>query len=272
VALGVGLLTLALAEGALRATQGLRNDPSYRYDARLGWSPRPGFVGRSDGTTVTITPDGWRSNGLVAPVLAVGDSFTFGTDVLDQETWPAQLERLIGRPVINGGVGGYGLDQAVLRAEDLVARLHPSLLIVAFIPDDADRCGLRERADAKPWFTASGDLRGVPVPRPLELLRLGRRAAGWRPAPSGEDAAAVSRLLAARVGRLGVPWVALALGHPGSATAPAEPFLKGARRAGARVVDLRQELDRSPRLFTRTMHPDRRGQELIARAVAEALP
>ena len=31
--------------------------------------------------------------------------------------WPARLKRLLERPVLNGGVFGYGLDQIVLRAE-----------------------------------------------------------------------------------------------------------------------------------------------------------
>ena len=269
MAVGVGILTLALAEGALRATAGLRNGRHVRYDARLGWAPRAGYVGPADGSYVTITPDGWRSNGLSSPVLAVGDSFTFGADVLDSETWPAQLERLIGRSVVNAGVSGYGLDQAVLRAEELIPRVQPSLLVVAFIPDDVERCGLRERVDAKPWLSASGIVHHAP--RRLELLRLTSRLRGWRPVPSGEDAGAVARLLAGRVGRLGVPWMALALGHPGAWDASAEPFLEGAREAGARVLDLRQELRAAPRLFTRTVHPTPRGHAVIAARVAEAL-
>ena len=43
--------------------------------------------------------------------MAVGDSFTFGDEVNDGQTWPAQLQQLTGRRVINGGVSGYGFDQ-----------------------------------------------------------------------------------------------------------------------------------------------------------------
>ena len=53
---------------------------------------------------VTIRKDGFRSNGsepppLLADVLVVGDSFTFGDNVSDNETWPACLERKLGQGV-----------------------------------------------------------------------------------------------------------------------------------------------------------------------------
>jgi hypothetical protein len=40
----------------------------------------------------------------------MGGSFTFGEDVSDLEAWSAQLQRLTGRRVLNGGVSGYGFD------------------------------------------------------------------------------------------------------------------------------------------------------------------
>jgi len=48
-------------------------------------------------------------------LLAFGDSFTRGDGVDDDETYPAQLSRLLGRRVVNHGVGGYGPVQAVLK-------------------------------------------------------------------------------------------------------------------------------------------------------------
>lgn len=59
---------------------------------------------------------------VTKPILAVGDSYTFGDEVSDWETWPAQLQKLSGRRVINGGVFGYGIDQAFLRARRLLSR------------------------------------------------------------------------------------------------------------------------------------------------------
>src|SRR6185312_14962905 len=74
-------------------------------------------------------------------ILAVGDSFTFGAEVEDSQSWPAALERIVGTPVVNGGVGGYGSDQIVLRAEQLMAELQPRTVIVSFLDGDILRAG-----------------------------------------------------------------------------------------------------------------------------------
>ena len=94
----------------------------------LGHVPPPGFSMRVDnpaskwhGKQVTIGADGLRQNGQPRPagqaMLALGDSFTFGLMVADDETWPACLERETGRPVANAGVSGYGTAQAVRRGQ-----------------------------------------------------------------------------------------------------------------------------------------------------------
>ncbi|MBL8731285.1 MAG: hypothetical protein JNN13_02825 [Planctomycetes bacterium] len=144
------------------------------HDDVLGYRPQPGFHGTENvwHTLVTIDADGLRSNGADAarfagpPVLAVGDSFTFGDQVSDQETWPAQLEQRLSRPVRNGGVFGYGFDQTVLRAERLLDTIAADTVVCSLIPDDLKRCELSRRFSPKPWFAIIGDgieLRGVPV-------------------------------------------------------------------------------------------------------------
>ena len=74
-------------------------------------------------------------------VLAVGDSFTAGSETADEDTWPAQLERIIHRPVVNGGVGGYGSDQIVMRAEKLLPIVRPQVLLVGMLDLDILRAG-----------------------------------------------------------------------------------------------------------------------------------
>ena len=144
------------------------------FDSELGWVPKQEARANFDGTTVTILEGGIRSNGrgevrdATWPILAVGDSFTFGDEVSDWETWPAQLEKFSGRKVINGGVFGYGIDQAFLRARRLLSRYRFSTVIFSFIPDDIRRCQMSVIFNvAKPYFDFKDGrltLENVPVP------------------------------------------------------------------------------------------------------------
>lgn len=156
----------------------MADDFCLMHDRELGYAPKPGFRGRgAGGWPVSIDADGLRCSGKSADnavearaILAVGDSYTFGEEVGDAETWPAQLQRLSGRRVLNGGVSGYGLDQIVLRAERLAARHAPSMVIAGFIADDVRRTEMRRMwGRDKPWFAPDGTgdrflVAGVPVP------------------------------------------------------------------------------------------------------------
>jgi lysophospholipase L1-like esterase len=155
------------------------------HDGDLGYVPRPGVRGTvRDGGPVTIEANGFRFSGVRppsadTPILAVGDSFTYGEDVGDLDAWPAQLQRLTGRTVLNGGVSGYGLDQIVLRTERLTALHRPALVIVSLIANDVQRTEMRRMWwHDKPWFSIEGGqlvLRGVPVPERTKLPSAVRR-------------------------------------------------------------------------------------------------
>lgn len=157
----------------LRLDMLARNYPA-ALDDQLGYVPRGGFASRDNhwGTLVSIDADGMRKNGAGrapdgATIVAVGDSFTFGDQVDDNQTWPARLEAKLGRPVKNGGVFGYSLVQTALRGERLVERLRPQTLIVSLIADDLRRCTYSRRYTPVPWFDLTDDgglsLRGVPI-------------------------------------------------------------------------------------------------------------
>ena len=148
--------------------------PQLRYDRVLGWDLQPGASGLLAGKPITISAEGFRNHTPAvgadagASILAVGDSYTEGYAVADDETWPAHLERLSGRRVLAAGVRDYGLDQMVLKAERLVPVLRPGTVVLAFIASDIDRAGRASRnMRYKPYFAVSGDgleLRNVPVP------------------------------------------------------------------------------------------------------------
>jgi len=119
-----------------------------RFDALLGYVPREGFSATMNafpwhGGKLTIRKDGFRSNGsepppLPAEVLVVGDSFTFGDQVSDNETWPACLERKLGRGVDNGGVTGYGTAQALRRASLKLAEKSYTTLVLSTLVGPLD--------------------------------------------------------------------------------------------------------------------------------------
>src|SRR6516164_9824525 len=112
-----------------------------RFDDLLGYAPREGFSGIINApgwvnAKVTINQDGFRSNGPgripgSSDVLVVGGSFPFGAQVSDSETWPACLERKLGRGVDNGGMFGYGVAQALKRASLKLAEKNYTDLILS---------------------------------------------------------------------------------------------------------------------------------------------
>lgn len=156
----------------LRSDEGERHQ--LRYDPVLGWDLQPGASGLLAGKPITISADGMRkhatfaSEGSGPPILAIGDSYTEGYAVADDETWPAHLERATARPVLAGGVRDYGIDQMVLKAERLVPALKPGAVVLAFIVSDIDRTARAVRNGRhKPFFVATGEgleLRNAPVP------------------------------------------------------------------------------------------------------------
>ncbi len=162
-------------------------DPLHRRDPRLGWVPSPGL--RRDGLTTSSL--GLRGGAEVQfekkpgerRLVVVGDSFTFGEGVRDEEVWTDRLAKKLeqeqrGITLINCAVMGYGLDQQALRLEELGMKFSPDLVVVGLFGPDLDRNELTFRDDAKPRFVCDGDgleLVNVPVPTEEALLAtLGR--------------------------------------------------------------------------------------------------
>jgi lysophospholipase L1-like esterase len=276
-------------------------------DDLLGWVPRAGHCEPD----VTIDGDGLRATGAPAalsssaPILAAGDSFTYGEGVFDAEAWPAQLQRLTGRRVLNGGVSGYGLDQIVLRAEQLTAVHWPSVVIVSFIADDIRRTEMsRLWGYDKPWFAIDDGQRmpkGVPIrhrSRPLLPPRLVERflialtpslqsLVGYhvRVHPPGAGLAIACRLierLAALQAKSGASIIVLAQydsnifvdrAIANEQRSLTQTLLDCAKRNGLAALDSfpRLAAEPEPRALYQSLHMNARGNLLIARLVAAAM-
>jgi lysophospholipase L1-like esterase len=65
-----------------------------------------------------------------ATILAFGDSLTYGTGTGRNNAYPAVLEQLIGRKVINAGIPGEISQKGLTRLPSLIAEHQPELIII----------------------------------------------------------------------------------------------------------------------------------------------
>ena len=120
------------------------------YHPLLGYVPRANFssvlnIPGWNSVRLDIDERTFRKNGLPSPrvkpeILAFGDSFTFGDQVSNDQTWPACLQKKSGIGVVNAGVFGYGAAQALRRAKyELEINPYNVLIFSILVPHDFDR-------------------------------------------------------------------------------------------------------------------------------------
>jgi hypothetical protein len=118
-----------------------RTTAIYWFDPELGWETGPNISGENSsgcqGRPWHFSTDAAGSRTLPLPlsgkplVALFGDSYTFGAEVEDDQTWQYFLAKLSGVPIQNFGVGAYGPDQALLRLEQKLSQgLHTPIVVL----------------------------------------------------------------------------------------------------------------------------------------------
>lgn len=204
----LGLAGLIAAETILRRQQteiarsNRMDSGMVKYDPQLGWRLVPNWSGahthRDFSVRYAINALGLRADTPSPPrnsgrklTLAVGDSYTFGFGVKDDETYIHLLDALAagGFDYLNAGIPGYSTDQeAILLNRDLWALAPQRVLLFVYVGNDV-LDNLRDvplqLRTPKPRFDVVGSdlvLRNVPVPQSSDA-----RVEPWWPVVLGAD-------------------------------------------------------------------------------------
>jgi hypothetical protein len=159
IAVAVGL-AVVLSEGMLRLLDGktaIWRSAKIEFrigkpDARYGWvllPRRTTVLHLKNWRPVRYTIDAWGDRAATVEhlpdlsrptILVAGESIAMGHGLEYADTLSGVLERDLGIQVVDVAVGGYGTDQAALRALDTLARLeHPVAVVQTFLPVQLQR-------------------------------------------------------------------------------------------------------------------------------------
>ncbi len=272
-------------------------------DPLIGWKLPPGESLIDETVDFRVAyrgnPQGFRSPhdfSRPAPgrrIVFLGDSYTFGSGVADDETFVALLEeRLEDTTCYNLGVGGFGIDQMWRTLVHYGLPLEPDLVVLAFIRNDLDRSLSAFRDGhiwlAKPTFRlVAGRLEPLTlenrppllsrlVTQKLRLSGLWRRvesslsrrfAVGYRWRLNRAIFEAIRDAASAAGAGLLVVYVPINRGHA------APVFEREFREMGIDYLDLRPLLPEDPAglFYPRDRHFNAAGHRFTADAIEERL-
>ena len=122
------------------------------YDKSLGWVTKSNLIKidkvKSFGeksnlkfkkVKYTQNNNGERYNpnyeGKLKKIFTFGDSFVFNRHVNDNDTWQHRLSKYLNQNVVNYGVGNYGVDQSILRMNNVMKKKKNKIVLLGFVPE-----------------------------------------------------------------------------------------------------------------------------------------
>ncbi|MDA7948062.1 MAG: hypothetical protein MPJ78_11380 [Hyphomicrobiaceae bacterium] len=128
----VTLLCLAVAEVGLRALTPFPihgKKANKIYDKDVGYRLNPGHP--------NIDEHGFRNKpGKPRIIAAIGDSHTYGSNVMPEQAWPEQFGRVTGIPVYNFGIGSYAVYAHFANAHKAIEQGYKYVIIALLIHND----------------------------------------------------------------------------------------------------------------------------------------
>ena len=194
VALTSIILTLLLLEAGIRTVapqktlNQLRSEspPIYEQGENISWQLKPNSIGPhitgEFNVTYKINSLGMRDKERnlkktkgITRILVLGDSFTFGFGVNDNETYPYFLEKILDNKikkfeVWNAGVSGYAPDTEYVYLKNNIGKIKPDIVLLGFYAgnDVLDLCknywqtgekGLPKEVESKIVYVEENKLR-----------------------------------------------------------------------------------------------------------------
>lgn len=133
-----------------------------------------------DQLIITHNEYGFRKTGVLDQskknILTVGDSFTWGSEVNDSDSYPFQLNNMVDFNVINVANGGYGTDLMWLQLQDKIKQIDPEVVIKSPNTNALLINAYRRWGRAfKPYYEVKENkkliLKNTPVPRNSDAVR-----------------------------------------------------------------------------------------------------
>ncbi len=183
ISINLGLIVAGLTMGlaifyVVMRVAGLTHPPFYTYDYYRGWKLRPGTSGwqeKEGEAFVRINQQGFRGPEVSAAkpantvrIAVLGDSFTEGQQVPEDQTFCAVAQRALakcpalgGRKIetLNFGVNGYGTAQELMALRRQVWQFAPDIVVLAVFTgnDIVNNSATLEGEKCRPFFVYRDD-------------------------------------------------------------------------------------------------------------------